>query len=52
MRVSGSMPWVRAAARTKGLNEEPAWRGPWVARFSLAIGLALKKSRPPTIART
>ena len=43
MRVSGSMPWVRAVASTKGLNEEPAWRGPWVARFSLAIGLGAEE---------
>src|ERR687886_669884 len=46
--VSGEIPWARASARTKGLNELPACRWAWVAR----LNLTLSKSDPPTIALT
>src|SRR6266550_9137255 len=46
------MPWASAAASTKGLNDDPVWRIPWVARSNLASGSEPKKSRPPTSART
>ena len=46
------MPWCTAAARTNGLNAEPAGRWPWVARLNLAWLPPPKKSRPPTRART
>ena len=41
------MPARMAAAYTKGLKAEPAWRAPWVARLYLLSS----KSRPPTMAR-
>ena len=42
------MPCSTAAAKTKGLNAEPACRRAWKARLNR---LSLK-SRPPTSART
>ena len=46
------MPCSSAAASTNGLNPEPAWRPPWVARLNRADGASPKKSRPPTMAST
>ena len=47
----GSMPWRRAAARTKAFQAEPGWRWPCVARLNGACSNCLP-GRPPTIART
>ena len=30
----GEMPFLSASASTNGLNAEPGWRWPWVARLN------------------
>ena len=42
------MPFSSAATRVNGLNAEPGWRWPCVARLNGRFS----KSEPPTIART
>jgi hypothetical protein len=32
--VPGEMPWLSAVASVNGLNEEPGWRCPFVARLN------------------
>jgi hypothetical protein len=48
------MPCSRAAASTSGLNDDPAWRRPWVARLSLAVESSPRRShvRRPWPGRT
>jgi len=48
MMVEGARPLAMAAAQTKGLMLEPAWRFAWVA----VLNFSVSKSRPPTSART